>query len=413
MAPPRKIPLSQTKVHDVNLILTSSKPAKEGYTFIGWSEIKDGSVKYLSESIYADNRDVTLYAVWQEEDKEIFHVLYNANGGKNPPETQTKSAEEDILLSNGKPTRDGYIFNGWSTVLNGEVIYLPGDKYTKDESITLFAVWEPLTYKITYNANGGKNPPEEQVKKHDIPLTLSTKNPERDGFDFKGWARSKNASYSEFESGETFYVNKDTTLFAVWEESKEDEKDKVFPFIDVPEDAWFRKDVENAYFRGFVNGKNSPYTYLPNDNMTYAEAIKIACMIHQEYNEGKVSLVNGEDVWYSTFMKYATDNRIIRTDYSAIANRKITRRDFVVIFYGALPLIEFPAKNSISDDAIPDVKIGDAYFGEIYTFYRAGILTGSDEKGSFLPESNIKRSEVAAIVTRMVDKNARMSVDLK
>lgn len=49
---------------------------------------------------------------------------------------------------------------------------------------------------------------------------------------------------------------------------------------------------------------------------------------------------------------------------------------------------------------------------EIYTFYRAGILTGSDKNGTFYPTNDIKRSEIAAILSRMYDKTARKTVSL-
>lgn len=67
--------------------------------------------------------------------------------------------------------------------------------------------------------------------------------------------------------------------------------------------------------------------------------------------------------------------------------------------------------NTVADDAIPDVKCGDVYSKEIYSFYRAGILTG-DAKGYFKPKSYIKRSEMAAILARMLDPAKRKSVTM-
>ena len=58
------------------------------------------------------------------------------------------------------------------------------------------------------------------------------------------------------------------------------------------------------------------------------------------------------------------------------------------------------------------MKNGDAFASDIYEFYRAGILTGSDAKGTFHPASSIKRSEVATILLRMFDAAARVSIDL-
>lgn len=44
--------------------------------------------------------------------------------------------------------------------------------------------------------------------------------------------------------------------------------------------------------------------------------------------------------------------------------------------------------------------------------YRAGILTGNDGFGTFTPDSNILRSEVAAIVTRMTERSARKTISI-
>ena len=69
--------------------------------------------------------------------------------------------------------------------------------------------------------------------------------------------------------------------------------------------------------------------------------------------------------------------------------------------------------NAVADNAIPDVKTGAACAAEIYDFYRAGILTGSDVKGTFRPSDSIKRSEVAAILIRMFDSSARRTITLE
>ena len=187
----------------------------------------------------------------------------------------------------------------------------------------------------------------------------------------------------------------------------------VFPFTDVPSSEWYRKDVEIAHKNGLINGK-TPTLYYPNDNMTVAEAVKLAACMHQFYHDGVVTLINGTGQWYSTFMEYALSKGIIETDLSGRADEKITRQEYVYIFYAALPMSEYTPINSIADNSIPDVTLSvwAKFAPRIYVFYRAGILTGSDAKGTFNPEANIKRSEVAAILTRMFDKTERKSITL-
>ena len=109
-----------------------------------------------------------------------------------------------------------------------------------------------------------------------------------------------------------------------------------------------------------------------------------------------------------------TTNGIIEKmylDYTpAQMNAPVKRNEFVHIFYGAMS--DYRQINTVADNKIPDVITTDTYALEIYTFYRAGILTGSDKNGTFYPTNDIKRSEVAAILSRMYDKTTRQTVSL-
>ena len=177
-------------------------------------------------------------------------------------------------------------------------------------------------------------------------------------------------------------------------------------FIDVPENAWYYNDVMTSVEKGLFNGKTST-TFAPNDNMTVGEAVKLAACMHQLHKDGKVTLTNGSP-WYTTYMKYAVDNGIT-ADLTSRVGETITRQEYVSIFYKALPESEYAGKNTIADNAVSDVKMDNPYAKEIYAFYRAGIVTGGDGN-AFKPETNIQRCEVAAILVRMMDKDARKTV---
>ena len=186
-----------------------------------------------------------------------------------------------------------------------------------------------------------------------------------------------------------------------------------FPFTDVPSDSWYYESVYYAWDAGLING-TSPTTFRPDNTLTVAEAIKLAAALHQLESEGKVTLRNGQVNWYDTYVAYAVKEGIIEAKYQRYTvsqmNAPATRREFVHILHGALD--DYAAINAIGENAIPDVKTGDAYAKEIYDFYRAGILTGSNAQGTFHPESSIKRSEVAAILIRMYDESMRLEKTL-
>ena len=67
-------------------------------------------------------------------------------------------------------------------------------------------------------------------------------------------------------------------------------------FTDVPESAWYYTDVMNAVDLGLINGKTTT-TYCPDNNLTYAEAMKLAACMHQLSHFGKITLKVG-DPWY-------------------------------------------------------------------------------------------------------------------
>lgn len=73
-------------------------------------------------------------------------------------------------------------------------------------------------YTVTYDANGGYDVPESQVKHYDKTLTLTTTIPVRDGYIFKGWSTSSSGDV-EYLAGGNYTSNETITLYAVWEQS--------------------------------------------------------------------------------------------------------------------------------------------------------------------------------------------------
>ena len=189
--------------------------------------------------------------------------------------------------------------------------------------------------------------------------------------------------------------------------------DKQFPFTDVSVNSWYYASVRSAWENDLINGV-SAYKFEPDGQLTVAQAIKLAAALHQMQTSGSVTLKNGQP-WYSTYLSYTVRNGIVGETYMAYTaaqmNAPVTRGEFVHILCGAVK--DHTVRNEVADNAIPDVKVTDAYCADIYTFYRAGILTGSDAKGTFHADSTIRRSEVSAILNRMYDVSARQSIALK
>ncbi len=209
-------PAAQTKTHGVALTLRSEAPSRTGYNFKGWAETADATeAQYQPGDPFTKDADTTLYAVWQIK---TYTVKYNANGGTGAPAAQTKTYGKALTLSKTVPTRSGFTFLGWAESQSAtEAQYQPGGKYTKNASKTLYAVWTPNTYTVTYHANGGTGEPRAQTKTHGVALTLSSEAPSRTGYNFKGWAETADATEAQYQPGDPFTKDADTTLYAVWQ----------------------------------------------------------------------------------------------------------------------------------------------------------------------------------------------------
>ncbi|MBO4950738.1 MAG: S-layer homology domain-containing protein [Clostridia bacterium] len=104
--------------------------------------------------------------------------------------------------------------------------------------------------------------------------------------------------------------------------------------------------------------------------------------------------------WYQKYVDYATDYGLYgKNDFtSADMTRNITRAEMCNLIASAVPEEEFVAINDVK--GIPDV-LRDARNADVYLMlYKAGIVLG-DTEGNFKPASDIKRSEIAAIINRV------------
>lgn len=179
-------------------------------------------------------------------------------------------------------------------------------------------------------------------------------------------------------------------------------------FEDVPAGEWYAASVAEAYELGLFSGE-SERSFEPGGKLTTVEAVTLAARMHSIYYTGSEDFTIGR-VWYESYVQYALDNGIIDSRYDITSD--ITRARFADIFSRALPEEALPETGTVLDDVIPDVRSGDAYAGAIYLLYRAGILSGNDDRGTFHPDSTITRAEAAAIVTRMANPALRQSLTL-
>lgn len=197
----------------------------EGWNASNQTKIWDQTYSYDNLN---GNRDLNIYAKYNGIDMfpdgtmyastSLIIVSYNANGGSGAPVSQLKYYGKTLTLSSTIPTRNGYIFKGWSASSTAtSASWSAGGSYTKNAPIILYAVWEAVTYTVSYDANGGFGAPGSQIKTHGQDLTLSTVVPTRTNYTFKGWGASASSESATYSAGGTYSTDEAITLYAVWE----------------------------------------------------------------------------------------------------------------------------------------------------------------------------------------------------
>ena len=222
------MPGNQTKTFDEKLMISSTKPSRNGYIFNGWNTQKDGKgTAYASGAEYKHDQDgntVTLYAQWTAW-KHTVH--YNANGGdqNSVPTDQTKTFDQAMILSDKKPTRHGYNFVRWNTKADGTgTSYEVKGNYNHDQNggtVTLYAIWTPWVHTVHYDANGGdqNSVPNDQKKTYGQSMNVATKVPTRNEYKFLGWTTGKDGSGTFYNPGDAYYHDQNgqtVTLYAKW-----------------------------------------------------------------------------------------------------------------------------------------------------------------------------------------------------
>lgn len=182
-------------------------------------------------------------------------------------------------------------------------------------------------------------------------------------------------------------------------------------FRDVPASGWYAESVGAAYELGLMQGTGKG-EFEPGMTITMAETVALAARIHSIYHTGAAEFAQGSP-WYQVYLDYAVENGIFTAEAATSPKTYAHRDQFAAILASALPAEALEPINTVDDGMIPDVPEGAAHYDAIYQLYRAGVLTGSDGKGTFHPDTVIDRSSVAALVTRMVRPSLRQSLTLE
>jgi len=147
-------------------------------------------------------------------------ITYNVNGSGTAPAAtaQTSSIGTISLPGSPLPAKAGHTFSGWATTSTGTTSV--GPTYTPTANTTLYAIWTPAVYIISYNANGGTGNASRTTDSYTYGttgLTLPTIGTlTRTGYTFRGWGTTTTTAVASALTS-PYTPSAATTLYAIWQ----------------------------------------------------------------------------------------------------------------------------------------------------------------------------------------------------
>lgn len=189
------------------------KATRNGYKFAGWYNVEDNSL--ITDCVWNYLSDLRLYAKWCAN---TYTISYNLNGGinnNNNPNSYTIESDEITILN---PTRDGYTFKGWSSIL-GTLIIEPKIVKGSYGDLLFTANWEANLNTIIFNGNSNTSGEMSSTQvRSDGSIKLPKNVFTKAGYHFIGWSISQMGSVKYldeaiYNAGTELIIN----LYAVWE----------------------------------------------------------------------------------------------------------------------------------------------------------------------------------------------------
>lgn len=157
-----------------------------------------------------------------------FYVTYDANEGTGAQMPMSVgNADGTVVLQKNAYSKTGYHFTGWDYAQGEKVGFISGDGTTitnpldQGDTLALKAHWEPNTYSVTYDANGGSGTMSASTHTYDRSQNLTANEFVRTGYTFLGWDVDKSATeatYANMASVKNLTSEKDGSveLCAIW-----------------------------------------------------------------------------------------------------------------------------------------------------------------------------------------------------
>lgn len=182
----------------------------DGTVFMGWYADPDGGTEYPFDQPFT--KDTILYAHWGAPVRP-HTITFHHNDGTGAADTRTTGMDGVLADWPGGPTREGYIFWGWSR--SGGYNIRPEQDFAFYEDTDLYARWIPVDgFAVTFHPNNGG---DSEARNTNTSGTLDKwpDDPVLAGWTFGGWYADPKPPAGVYTEPSTVFQGH-THLYAYW-----------------------------------------------------------------------------------------------------------------------------------------------------------------------------------------------------
>ena len=127
-----------------------------------------------------------------------------------------------VVYTSGITESKTVTFSGTKSVAKGHSATTSQLKLTAMGTTATANISVPVktSYAVTYNANSGSSAPSNQTKWHDETLAITSGEPKKTDYTFRGWSTSTGRAGTadiDYVAGQNYTANQGLDLYAVWE----------------------------------------------------------------------------------------------------------------------------------------------------------------------------------------------------
>lgn len=180
-------------------------------------------------------------------------------------------------------------------------------------------------------------------------------------------------------------------------------------FSDVPSTAWYYNSVTEVVERSLMSGMGNG-TFAPESKMTVSQFITVS--VTATYSDQVATAKRVSNEWWDPYYTVALENGLITaneyTRTADVMNAPITRKEMARIASRVTVAKGEATKSLASTSVIADYNsIGGAYKTYVVDCFAKGILTGTDDAGTFKPDGVLTRAEACTVALKLVDPSQR------